>query len=156
MTRAQEPVAVVGIGAMGHGMATSALRAGIPTIVWNREPDATRDRAKLGAEVAETVAETVRRAAVVITMVPDSDAVISIAGDQGHARGARAGHDLGADEHDRRGRDRARRGPRRTRASDDARTFSLYLSPETAATAIGEHIVIAYDDSIVLVGDCHA
>jgi 3-hydroxyisobutyrate dehydrogenase-like beta-hydroxyacid dehydrogenase len=30
----QEPVAVLGIGAMGHGMATSALRAGIPTIVW--------------------------------------------------------------------------------------------------------------------------
>jgi hypothetical protein len=31
--------------------------------------------------------------------------------------------------------------------------FVLSLSPETAATAIGEHIVIAYDDSIVLVGD---
>ena len=31
--------------------------------------------------------------------------------------------------------------------------FSLSLSPETAATAIGDHIVIAYDDSIVLVGD---
>ncbi len=34
--RRQEPVAVLGIGAMGHGMAVSALRAGIPTIVWNR------------------------------------------------------------------------------------------------------------------------
>jgi hypothetical protein len=31
--------------------------------------------------------------------------------------------------------------------------FSLYLSPETATTAVGEDIVIAYDDSIVLVGD---
>jgi len=31
-----EPVAVLGIGAMGHGMAASALRAGIPTIVWDR------------------------------------------------------------------------------------------------------------------------
>jgi 3-hydroxyisobutyrate dehydrogenase-like beta-hydroxyacid dehydrogenase len=31
----QEPVAVLGIGAMGHGIATSALRAGIPTVVWN-------------------------------------------------------------------------------------------------------------------------
>jgi 3-hydroxyisobutyrate dehydrogenase-like beta-hydroxyacid dehydrogenase len=27
------PVAVLGIGAMGHGMAASAVRAGIPTIV---------------------------------------------------------------------------------------------------------------------------
>ncbi|MEA3185529.1 MAG: hypothetical protein QOJ74_2006, partial [Ilumatobacteraceae bacterium] len=32
MTQQSEPVAVLGIGAMGHGMATSALRAGIPTI----------------------------------------------------------------------------------------------------------------------------
>lgn len=31
--------------------------------------------------------------------------------------------------------------------------LSLYLSPQTATAAIGEHIVIAYDDSIVLVGD---
>ena len=38
---------------MGHGMATSALRAGIPTVVWNRDPKATRDLAELGAEVAE-------------------------------------------------------------------------------------------------------
>jgi 3-hydroxyisobutyrate dehydrogenase len=36
----QEPVAVLGIGAMGHAMATSMLRAGIPTIVWNRRPTA--------------------------------------------------------------------------------------------------------------------
>jgi 3-hydroxyisobutyrate dehydrogenase-like beta-hydroxyacid dehydrogenase len=49
----QEPVAVRGIGALGHGMATSALRAGIPTIVGNRRPAATRDLAGLGADVAE-------------------------------------------------------------------------------------------------------
>src|SRR6266478_2896543 len=78
-----EPVAVLGIGAMGHGMATSALRAGIPTIVWNREPDATRDLAALGAEVAETAADAARRAAIVVTMVTDTDAVISIARDEG-------------------------------------------------------------------------
>ena len=53
MTETSDPVAVLGIGTMGHGMATSALRAGIPTIVWNREPEATRDLADLGAEVAE-------------------------------------------------------------------------------------------------------
>ena len=49
MESAHEPVAVLGIGAMGHGMATSALRAGIRTIVWNRNPAATRDLAALGA-----------------------------------------------------------------------------------------------------------
>ena len=83
MTRTQEPVAVLGIGAMGHGMATSALRAGIPTIVWNRDLEATRDLAELGADVAETAADAARRAPVVVTMVTDTDAVISIARDQG-------------------------------------------------------------------------
>jgi len=92
MAQTKAPVAVLGIGAMGHGMAASALRAGIPTIVWNRQPGATRDLAELGAEVAETAADAARRAAIVVTMVTDTDAVISIARDQGMlaalARGA--------------------------------------------------------------------
>jgi 3-hydroxyisobutyrate dehydrogenase len=78
-----EPVAVLGIGAMGHGMATSLLRAGIPTIVWNRRPAATQDLAELGAEVAQTAADAARQAPIVITMVTDTDAVMSIAHDQG-------------------------------------------------------------------------
>ena len=78
-----ETVAVLGIGSMGHGMATSALRAGIPTIVWNREAGRTRDLADLGAEVAETAADAAARAGIVITMVTDADAVISIATEQG-------------------------------------------------------------------------
>jgi 3-hydroxyisobutyrate dehydrogenase-like beta-hydroxyacid dehydrogenase len=41
----QEPVAVPDIGAMGHNMAASALRAGIPAMVWDRRPAATRDEA---------------------------------------------------------------------------------------------------------------
>jgi 3-hydroxyisobutyrate dehydrogenase len=64
-------------------MATSALRAGLQTIVWNRTPEATRDLAALGAEVAETAADGARRATIVITMVTDADAVIAIARDQG-------------------------------------------------------------------------
>jgi 3-hydroxyisobutyrate dehydrogenase len=83
MTRRHEPVAVLGIGAMGHGMAASALRAGIPTIVWNRTVGATRDLAELGAEVAGTAAGAARRAGIVVTMVTDADAVVSVARDQG-------------------------------------------------------------------------
>ena len=83
MARTHEPVAVLGIGAMGHGMAASALRAGIPTIVWNRSMEATRDLAELGAEVAESAAGAAQRAGIVLTMVTDADAVISIARDQG-------------------------------------------------------------------------
>jgi 3-hydroxyisobutyrate dehydrogenase len=82
-TGQQEPVAVLGIGAMGHGMAASALRAGIPTIVWNRVPQPTRDLAQRGADVAPTAADAARRAPIVVTMVTDTDAVISIARDQG-------------------------------------------------------------------------
>src|ERR1700716_2341216 len=83
MARTQDRVAPLGIGAMGHGMATSAVRAGIPTIVWNRTPDATRDLAELGAEVAASAADAARRAAIVVTMVTDTDAVMSIARDEG-------------------------------------------------------------------------
>src|SRR5215469_11993100 len=83
MPGTHEPVAVLGIGAMGHGMATSALRAGIPTIVWDRRAETTRDLARLGGQVAATAADAARRAAIVVTMVTDADAVISIARDQG-------------------------------------------------------------------------
>jgi len=82
MAGTHEPVAVLGIGAMGHGMAASTLRAGIPTTVWNRTTEATRDLAELGAQVAGTAAEAARQAAIVVTMVTDANAVISIARDQ--------------------------------------------------------------------------
>src|ERR1700745_178025 len=83
MAGTDEPVAVLGIGAMGHGMAASALRAGIPVIVWDRRVEATRGLAGLGAQVAGSAADAARRAAIVVTMVTDADAVISIARDQG-------------------------------------------------------------------------
>jgi 3-hydroxyisobutyrate dehydrogenase len=83
MTRTHEPVAVLGIGAMGHGIAASALRAGIPTIVWNRTPEPMRDLAQLGADVVETASDAAARAGVVVTMVTDADAVLSIVRDGG-------------------------------------------------------------------------
>jgi 3-hydroxyisobutyrate dehydrogenase len=83
MAGTHEPVAILGLGAMGHGMAASALRAGIPTIVWDRRAEAAEDLAELGAQVTRTAADAARRAAIVVTMVTDADAVISIARDQG-------------------------------------------------------------------------
>ena len=83
MAPAKEPVAFLGIGTMGHAMATSALRAGLHTIVWNRDPGATRDLADLGADVAATAADAARRASIVVTMVTDADVVVSIARDHG-------------------------------------------------------------------------
>ena len=83
MAAAAKPVAVLGIGTMGHGMAASALRAGLPTIVWDRHPEATRDLAERGADVADTAVEAAERAGIVVTMVPDAGAVLSVARDQG-------------------------------------------------------------------------
>jgi 3-hydroxyisobutyrate dehydrogenase len=83
MASANETVAFLGIGTMGHGMATSALRAGVPTVVWNREPEGTTDLADLGADVADTAADAAARAGIVVTMVTNADAVVSIATVQG-------------------------------------------------------------------------
>jgi 3-hydroxyisobutyrate dehydrogenase len=51
--------------------------------VWNREAQATSDLAALGANVAATAADAARRAAIVVTMVTDAEAVLSIAREQG-------------------------------------------------------------------------
>lgn len=79
MAQSPERVAIIGIGAMGHGMAVSALRSGLPTIIWNRTSEVMRDLVELGAEAVETPAEAARRATVVVTMVTDTEAVLSIA-----------------------------------------------------------------------------
>ena len=83
MEHEPEHVAVIGIGAMGHGMATSALRTGISTTVWNRSPGAARDLEELGATVAPTAADAARSATLVVIMVTDADAVVSVLRDEG-------------------------------------------------------------------------
>jgi 3-hydroxyisobutyrate dehydrogenase len=72
-------VAVLGMGVMGRAMARAILRAGLPTTVWNRRPEAAEELTADGARVARDVADAVRNADVVITMVTDADAVLSIA-----------------------------------------------------------------------------
>jgi 3-hydroxyisobutyrate dehydrogenase len=74
---------VLGLGTMGQAMAGSAIRNGIPTVVWNRDPDVARGMADQGAEVGASVAEAVKGADIAITMVTNAEAVISIALDLG-------------------------------------------------------------------------
>ncbi|MEO3819080.1 NAD(P)-dependent oxidoreductase [Plantactinospora sp. B24E8] len=76
-------VAVLGLGGMGQPMAANLIRAGLSTVVWNRRPGPARQLGGQGAEVADSPAEAVRHADVVITMVTDADAVQAIAADQG-------------------------------------------------------------------------
>jgi 3-hydroxyisobutyrate dehydrogenase len=83
MAHEPETLAVLGVGAMGSGMARSALRAGIRTIVWDRNPARARDLADAGADFERTADTAASRAGIVITMVTDADAVMSVATEQG-------------------------------------------------------------------------
>src|SRR3954466_11880251 len=73
----QPTVALLGTGTMGAGMARNIAAAGFPLRVWNRTPDRARPLADVGATVAETPADAVRGADVVLTMVFDGDSVES-------------------------------------------------------------------------------
>ena len=104
MTPAKEPVAFLGIGTMGHVMAASALRAGIETIVWNRDPEATRDLTDVGVQAANS---TSQRRATSRHRRHDGDGCGRGLVDRqgaGDARSTRPRRHLGADEHDRRRR----------------------------------------------------
>jgi 3-hydroxyisobutyrate dehydrogenase len=91
MTATLPTLGVVGLGTMGRAMAGSALRSGIPLVVWNRDRGPQAALAERGAEVAHSVAEVGERAQVVITMVTDADAVLSIGTEQGLLEALRPG-----------------------------------------------------------------
>ena len=83
-------VAVLGTGVMGAGMAQSLRRAGHDVVVWNRTRSKADTVATNGISVADTVAEAVHGADVVVTMLFDADAVVQIAADLVPALGADA------------------------------------------------------------------
>ena len=71
-------VAVLGLGAMGSRMARRILDAGHDVVVWNRTPEKAADLRRAGAMSAETPAEATRRAAAVITMLSDPEALAAV------------------------------------------------------------------------------
>jgi len=87
---AGDTVAVLGTGIMGSAMARNLVAAGLRTTVWDRPPEATARLANAGALVAASPQEAVREANVVITMLPDANAVNSVVPDslQAFAAGA--------------------------------------------------------------------
>jgi 3-hydroxyisobutyrate dehydrogenase len=68
-------VALLGTGIMGSGMARSMARAGLDVTVWNRSADRAR---ALDLPVADTPADAVRNADVVVTMLFDHDSVATV------------------------------------------------------------------------------
>ena len=71
-------VALLGTGTMGVGMAHSILRAGLPLTVWNRSAGKARPLADDGATVADSAADAVRGATMVVLMLFDADAVLAV------------------------------------------------------------------------------
>jgi 3-hydroxyisobutyrate dehydrogenase len=71
-------VAVLGTGIMGSAMARNLVAAGLRTTVWDRSPAATAPLAAGGAPAAASPEDAIRDASVVITMLPDADAVDSV------------------------------------------------------------------------------
>ena len=75
MSPGQPSVAVLGTGIMGGPMAKNIAGAGLETRVWNR----TREKAEeLGLDVADSPAQAVDGADIVVTMLADGNAVESV------------------------------------------------------------------------------
>ncbi|HZC51690.1 MAG TPA: NAD(P)-dependent oxidoreductase [Mycobacterium sp.] len=71
-------IGFIGLGNMGHGMATNLLKAGHRITVYNRSPGKAEALVAQGATAARSVAEA-STGEVVFTMLPDDDAVEEVA-----------------------------------------------------------------------------
>ena len=79
MSFASHPfIAFLGIGLMGLPMAKNLLKAGYPLTAWNRTRVKSEPLAELGASVADTAAEAVVNADVIITMLEAGPTVIDV------------------------------------------------------------------------------
>ena len=74
-------VAVLGTGIMGAPMARNLAAAGHEVRAWNRSRERAEPLAADGVEVADSAAEAVRDADVVVTMLADGAAVEAVAAD---------------------------------------------------------------------------
>lgn len=81
-------IAFIGLGIMGLPMAVNLVRAGHDVTGYNRSPAKTARFAEQGGQAADSISEAVRDAEFVVTMLPDSPDVESVAGDVCTAAGA--------------------------------------------------------------------
>ena len=84
-------IALLGTGLMGTPMARNLLRAGHPLTVWNRTRDKAEALAAEGTRVADTPAQAVAGAEVVISMLADGPATTEVLFGQGVADALRPG-----------------------------------------------------------------
>src|SRR5215207_7232092 len=90
--RFMSTIAFIGLGIMGGPMAGHLVQAGHTVVGHNRSPAPVQRLVEAGGQGAESVAEAVSKADVIITMVPDSPDVEGLAlGDDGIYANARSG-----------------------------------------------------------------
>jgi 3-hydroxyisobutyrate dehydrogenase len=63
-------IGFIGLGRMGQGMARNLVKAGVPLVVFDANPDATQALVEAGAQAATSVADVVRQVGVVFTSLP--------------------------------------------------------------------------------------
>jgi 3-hydroxyisobutyrate dehydrogenase-like beta-hydroxyacid dehydrogenase len=75
----EEPVGLIGCGAMGSCLADRLLRAGVPLIVYDADPAAAERLSEPGAVCAASPREVADRAAVVLLSLPSAAASKAVA-----------------------------------------------------------------------------
>ena len=63
---------------MGYPMAQNILKAGFNLTAFNRTNEKAQGLSKNGAEVANSIKEVVEKSNIIITMLSDDDAVLSV------------------------------------------------------------------------------
>jgi len=85
-------VGFIGLGIMGRPMAKNLLKAGYPLVVHSRSPGPVQDVVSSGAKAADSAKDVAAQADVLITMLPNSPDVETVAlGKSGIIEGAKAG-----------------------------------------------------------------
>ncbi|WP_042662169.1 NAD(P)-dependent oxidoreductase [Haloferax sp. ATB1] len=87
-----QTIGFVGVGIMGKPMAENVLDAGFDVVVHNRSREAVDSLAELGATAASAPSAVASQADVVVTVLPDTEAVEEVVyGDDGLADGFDSG-----------------------------------------------------------------
>jgi 3-hydroxyisobutyrate dehydrogenase len=71
-------VSILGLGIMGAAMARCAARSGLDTTAWDRSPERASGFASDKVRIAQSARDAVQDADIVVTMVSNADAVLSI------------------------------------------------------------------------------
>jgi 3-hydroxyisobutyrate dehydrogenase-like beta-hydroxyacid dehydrogenase len=85
-------ISYLGLGVMGGGMASNLLKAGYKLTVWNRSAEKSEPFARKGARVADTPADAVRNAELVMYSLSNDQAVeVVVFGPKGILSGIKQG-----------------------------------------------------------------